>query len=193
VKRVFLIGDSIRIGYCEKVAELLQGRAEVLYPSDNCRFTHYVLASLGLWAMAVPKRESVDVVHWNCGQWDMAQFEEGRPLLSVDEYARALQRVHWMIRRCFPNAQIIFALTTPVLDDRPLKAPRTTADVVRYNNAAKTVMQELGVPIDDLFEAAQIIPREQYADAVHFTSEGYRVLAQAVVRSMEKYISDRED
>ena len=93
-----------------------------------------------------------------------------------------------MIRRYFPNAQIVFALTTPVRDGVPLKAPRTTADVIRYNETAKKVMAELNVPIDDLFAAAQTIDDELYADAVHFKSEGYDVLARAVVHALEKYI-----
>lgn len=188
MKRVFLIGDSIRLGYCGQVAELLKDKAEVLYPTDNCRFAYFILASLGLWAMAVPKRDSVDVVHWNCGQWDAAQFEEGKPLMSVEEYAEALKRVHAMIRKNFPNAQIIFALTTPLRDGVPLKAPRTTKDIIRYNEAAKKVMQELNVPVNDLFAVAQTIPEELYADAVHFKSEGYQVLARAVVRTLENYI-----
>lgn len=188
MKRVFLLGDSIRIGYCEAVADLLKGRAEVLYPNENCRFTYYVLAAIGLWAAAIPDRGSVDVVHWNCGQWDMAQFEEGQPLISVEEYADALKRIHAMIRRYFPNAQILFALTTPVRSGVPLKAPRTTADVIRYNEAAAKVMKELNVPVNDLFAAAQKIPDEWYADAVHFKSEGSQVLARAVVRALQEYI-----
>ena len=34
---VLLIGDSMREGYCKHVAESLRGRAEVKWPSDNCR------------------------------------------------------------------------------------------------------------------------------------------------------------
>lgn len=189
MKRVLLLGDSIRIGYCERVAAMLEGRAEVLWPNENCRFGLYMLASMINWAGAIESPETVDVVHWNCGQWDTAQFEKnGRPLATEEEYAKTLERVDALIRKYFPNAQIIFALTTPILPGVHMNAPRTTKDVVRYNEAAGRVMEKLNVPVNDLFEAAKAIPEDLYADAVHFKPEGYQVLAEAVVRAVEKYI-----
>lgn len=189
MKRVLLLGDSIRIGYCERVAALLEGRAEVMWPNENCRFGQYMLASMINWAGAIEKPETIDAVHWNCGQWDTAQFEKnGQPLLTVEEYAQTLKRVDALIRKYFPNAHVIFALTTPILPNIPMNAPRTTEDVMRYNSAAREVMRELNVPVNDLFSAAQTIPEEAYADAVHFKPEGYQVLAEAVVRAVEPYI-----
>jgi len=189
MKRVFLIGDSLRIGYCEHTAKMLEGRAEVLWPNENCRFSHFILAALCQWVWAIPNAGNIDVVHWNCGQWDMAQFEgNGNPLVPVEEYEQNLRRIHEQIQRRFPKAQQIFALTTPVREEVPLQAPRTTADVMRYNEAARRVMDELGVPVNDLFAVAQAIPPEQYADAVHLTVEGYRVLARAVADKLNEYI-----
>ncbi len=190
MKRVFLIGDSLRIGYCEHVAELLKGKAEVYWPNENCRFSHFILAALCQWVWAIPaEARNVDVVHWNCGQWDCAQFEKnGEPLVPVEEYADNLRRIHALIKRYFPHAKQVFALTTPVRDDVPLYAARKTADVIRYNEAAKRVMEELGVPVNDLFSVGKSIPEEQYADAVHLTADGYRVLAQTVADTLEKYI-----
>ena len=43
MKQVFLIGDSIREGYCEKVKEALRDRAEVIYPGENCRTSQYIV------------------------------------------------------------------------------------------------------------------------------------------------------
>ena len=189
MKRVLLLGDSIRLGYCEKVGELLKGRAEVCWPQENCRFALYAVASMNNWAYEVGQADTIDVVHWNCGQWDVAQFGAlGRPLMSVQEYGDALKRVDERIRQVFPNAKIIFALTTPILAGVSMTAPRTTEDVRRYNEAAKKVMDELNVPVNDLFSAAQTIPDEAYADAVHYKPEGYQVLAEAVVRTLENYI-----
>ncbi|MBQ2954947.1 MAG: SGNH/GDSL hydrolase family protein [Clostridia bacterium] len=188
MKRILLLGDSIRIGYCEKVASILDGKAEVCWPGENCRFAQYMIAAMGGWASAVGRPETIDVVHWNCGQWDTAQFErDGRPLVTEDEYEKALVRVDALIRRLFPNAQVIFALTTPVLPGVPMTAPRTTDDVVRYNRVAQRVMDRLNVPVNDLFSVAAEFSAGMYKDAVHFTPEGYQVLAEAVVRALEKY------
>ena len=38
MKKVVLLGDSIRMNYCKYVKSKLEGIAEVYYPDDNCRF-----------------------------------------------------------------------------------------------------------------------------------------------------------
>ena len=189
MKRVLLLGDSIRLGYCEKVGELLKGKAEVCWPQENCRFALYAVVSMDNWAREVGNPETVDVVHWNCGQWDVAQFGRlGRPLVSEAEYGDGLRRVHERIRQVFPNAKILFATTTPLKAGVYMSAPRTTEDVMRYNAVALDVMKELEVPVNDLFGTALAIPGELYADATHYTSEGYQILAEAVARALENYI-----
>jgi len=190
MKRVLLLGDSIRIGYCEKVAELLEGRAQVCWPQENCRFALYALVALNNWALEVGEPDKIDVVHWNSGHWDCARFggSEDQPLVTVEEYADALERVHARIRTLFPNAKIVFALTTTVQPGVAMSAPRTNEEITAYNQAAARVMEKLNVPVNDLFSVAQTIPPEDYADAAHFKPEGNQVLAEAVVRALEKYI-----
>ena len=46
MKKVLLIGDSIRQGYDRYVKMSLEGEAEVFYPEENCRFSVYVLRDL---------------------------------------------------------------------------------------------------------------------------------------------------
>ena len=43
MKRVLLLGDSIRMGYDSMVKELLSDKYEVLFPEDNGRFSSYTL------------------------------------------------------------------------------------------------------------------------------------------------------
>ncbi len=43
---VFLIGDSIRRGYCKTVVSELEGKAQVFFPDDNCRSSQYIVFSL---------------------------------------------------------------------------------------------------------------------------------------------------
>ena len=49
MKKVMLIGDSIRKGYDKYVKMALEDSAEVAYPKENCRFTPYVLRNLHTW------------------------------------------------------------------------------------------------------------------------------------------------
>ena len=76
MKKVFLIGDSIRMGYDKYVAEQLAGEAEVAYSADNAQFTEYTLRHLGDWKEQL-KLDSVDVVHWNVGLWDTLHLHAG--------------------------------------------------------------------------------------------------------------------
>ena len=43
MERIFLLGDSVRMGYDRAVRDHFAGRAEVYYPRDNCRFAAYLL------------------------------------------------------------------------------------------------------------------------------------------------------
>jgi hypothetical protein len=49
MKKVLLIGDSIRLGYQQFVQEGLRDRAEVVGPEDNGRFSKYTLWGINLW------------------------------------------------------------------------------------------------------------------------------------------------
>ena len=49
MKKVLLLGDSIRMGYCKYVKMAFDGSAEIVYPEDCCRFSAYTLRYLGTW------------------------------------------------------------------------------------------------------------------------------------------------
>lgn len=191
MKRVFLIGDSIRMGYCEAVAQLMEGRAQVQWPDDNCRFTQYVLACAYHWAEAAGDPNKIDVVHWNCGHWDIARFGNVPDNLTTqEEYARGLRRIYECLRTTFPNARQIFALTTPIRASMEHLHSHTTAEVTAYNQVAKQVMAELDVPIDDLFSVIKELPETVYLDRCHFQPEGSMALARRVVREVEKALTE---
>ena len=78
MKRVFLIGDSIRIGYDAYVRELLEGRAQVYWSGDNARFVQYTLRYISEWAVQDCDPERIDIAYWNNGLWDAAPDAAGR-------------------------------------------------------------------------------------------------------------------
>ena len=66
-KEYFLIGDSIRMGYCASAREALSDVAEVFYVADNCRNTQNVITNLNGWANMFDDPTRVDMVqfkHW---------------------------------------------------------------------------------------------------------------------------------
>ena len=182
MKKVILIGDSIRMGYCHFVKEQLVDQAEVFFPEENCRFSQNVLVGLSEWKKLAGDPRSVDLVHWNCGHWDMARWRgEKQPLNSPAYYGEMLRRIDGHLRVCFPNAKIVFALTTPMNPDGSQgENLRTTEDVQKYNTVARSVMNDLGVPINNLFAVMEKAPSSLFADHCHFVEDGYRLLAKQV-------------
>ena len=79
MKTVFLMGDSIRMGYDRYVRDALADEAAVYYPSENCRFAQYTLRNAHDWIEKECQPECVDVVHWNAGLWDVARLFGDEP------------------------------------------------------------------------------------------------------------------
>lgn len=191
MKKVLLLGDSIRKGYCGCVKEKLKDIAEVYFPEENCRYTQYTFVELAGWIKLVENPKEVSVIHWNNGHWDVAHWDRAeKSLNSIEQYAAMLVRIYERLRTYCPNAEIIFALTTPMHEQEDMGGnPRTTAEIVRYNDAAHIVMDKLGVPVNDLFAIAQEFPSSYYADYAHFTADGYAILADAVAKVIRKKLS----
>jgi lysophospholipase L1-like esterase len=83
-------------------------------------------------------------------------------------------------------AALVFATTTPVLDERHAQRgaafDRFQADVRLYNVGATAVMREAGVPVLDLHAVVEEGGVELLlaTDGTHYTPEGYARLAAAV-------------
>lgn len=183
--RVILIGDSIRMGYESVVRRELGGLAEVWAPEENGGNSRNVLAHLDEWALA----RSPDVVHINCGLHDLRR-EFGSPAHAVplDEYEANLREILGRLQR-ETRAILIWATTTPVNEawhHARKEFDRFEADVRAYNEAAARVTQALGIAADDLYGVVTGAGRDNLLlpDGVHFSTEGYEVLGQAVARAI---------
>ena len=62
MKNLLLIGDSIRMGYDKSVKATLEGKVNVFYPAENCKFAAYLLRNFHEYLKDV-KGDDVDVVH----------------------------------------------------------------------------------------------------------------------------------
>lgn len=190
MKKVYLIGDSIRFGapgspgYGVYVKEKLNGRAEVYAPNENSRFAQYTLRYLWDWTQEM-NTEEIDVVHWNNGLWDVLRLHGDEPLTPVDIYTDFLERVYKKIRLLFPNAKIIFALSTSVIEKwaNP-DFMRYNKEIEAYNEAAKELMEGLGVEVNDLYAASKELGEEYRSDWVHYNEKGSEILADAVIKAI---------
>lgn len=179
--QILLIGDSIRMGYCEQVRDELSEEAEVLFPSENCRCTAFVIESLASW-VAIGDPERIAAVHFNSGHWDAESFlGDGQPLTPHDVYARNIGRIFAYLKHRLPNAKLSFATTTPMnptMTDGVLR--RTTNDIIEYNRVGVIAAREAGAEIDDLFAVTTGWSSDSFVDYCHFTPESNALLGRVV-------------
>ena len=108
--KILLIGDSIRLGYDALVREAYDNQAQVLFPSDNCRFSTYVLRNLHEWAQSLGCTQDLECFHWNVGAWDTLTLFDDGPLVPLSAYVDNMERICKRIDMLFPKAKKIFAI-----------------------------------------------------------------------------------
>ena len=193
MKTVLLLGDSIRMGYDDKVRDLLRGRARVVYDAeDNGRFAAYTLWQAN---QLLRKYGPVDVVHWNNGYWDMnIESPMQEPIHPLPEYRHFLKRILALCRGA--GAQVIFATTLPVPGAGGARDGGTGASlhyqndwVLSYNAEALAVMREENAPVNDLYALCAAQPGlYKCEDGLHLTEEGYDACAHKIASVLEKYL-----
>ncbi len=191
--RIVLVGDSIRLGYAPGVAARLSGKAVIISPAENGGDSANVLTHLDEWVL----RQKPDVVHLNCGLHDLKRARKnGHHQIEIDRYADNLRRIVARIR-AGTDAALVFADTTPILDDRHARREadfdRTEADVRQYNAAAIAVMGELAVPVNDLHWVVEQggTDRMLGPDGIHYTADGSDRLAEAVADCVLRQVTVR--
>ncbi len=169
MKKIVLIGDSIRMGYDKYVKDALSGTAEVYYPEENCRFAEYILRYAHEWKSAGKWGDDIDLVHWNAGLWDALELFGDEPLTSLSYYAEAIARIDKRLRMLFPNAKIIFATSTAV--NEKMSSPNFTRRnevIEKYNAEAIEVLANTDTVINDLYSLTASFPDSYHSDWVHY-------------------------
>ncbi len=183
--RVLLIGDSISIGYTVPVRDLLKGKANVHRIPENGGPTPNGTAKLAKWIGT----NKWDVIHFNWGLHDLKSMDTGKAQVSLEDYEKNLRELVKQLKAT--SAKLIWCATTPV-PDAHLTPPRKDSDVQAYNAAAKKVMDELQVPINDLY--SYTLPKlvdVQLPANVHFKREGSEFLAKQVAKTIETALAKR--
>ena len=190
LKRILLLGDSIRMGYSPYLLKELSGIADVRYPEENCRNTQFTYIGLSWWRDIFDCPEKVDLVYWNNGHWDIAHWGgDCLSLNSVEQYSEMLERIHGRLASLFPNAKIIFATTTPANPNGIMGVnPRTNVEIMEYNAEARRVLEARNVVIHDLFEILKDKDEGFYSDYCHLTPEGFEYLGRVISEFVIKYL-----
>ncbi len=189
MKRVVLIGDSIRMGYEPYVQRELAGLADVWGPKENGGTSANVLAHLAEWAVD----RQPDLVHVNAGLHDLRTLDHDSPE-SVIPLARYREHVTQILRRLAAETEavIIWATTTPVNADHHHRAKdfdRSNEDVLAYNAAAIEIARGMDVAVNDLYAVVADGPDSPWLtdDGVHFTAEGSEALGKAVAKAISAH------
>jgi acyl-CoA thioesterase-1 len=186
--RVLLIGDSISVGYTLPVRRLLAGKANVHRIPANGGPTTNGLARLAEWLGT----NHWDVIHFNWGLHDLKLTATRKHLTPLPQYETNLVILTRRLKTT--GAALIWASTTPIPRGK-LSPPRDRGDEIRFNDAARRVMEQHGVVINDLhgFAVAQGARLQRRAN-VHFTPEGCDALAgqvaDAILAELKKRGSD---
>ncbi|MBR3415733.1 MAG: SGNH/GDSL hydrolase family protein [Clostridia bacterium] len=207
MKNVILIGDSIRLGYQARVAELLGDGVKVYAPEENCRYTKFALWGMFSWmegwGSPVP-----DVIHWNTGIWDLHRCTaDGEVFTPLSEYLETNRRLAIQMESYCDR--LIWATTIPGgrgLDEkkrtnylvgesgRPAVclcdyADAWNADVERYNAANSKMLRGRGIVINDLYSVIAGRTDEYISDdGIHPTEAGYEALARQVAAKIRELL-----
>lgn len=180
MKKIILLGDSIRLSYQSRVCELLGSDFAVWGPDDNCRFASYTLRMLYDYREQL---KGADLIHFNCGLWDMCDLFGDGPFTSPEVYVEQMVRIAKILKTYAPV--VVFAATTP---PSPRMWGHDIQRVRAYNAAAMAALEPLGILFDDLFTpVAEDIDRMISEDFLHASPYGVEVLANRVADCVKKH------
>lgn len=194
MKNILLIGDSIRRGYDKAVKKSLEGKANVYFPEENCRFAAYVLRYLHEYGGLVPDGK-VDIIHWNAGLWDSLRLFGEDPHTPKEVYAYYIDRICQRIKKLYPDAAVIFATSTKVLTEQMRKdALRYNEDTEAYNRLAVDIVKSYGFEVNDLYAVSAALDESAHSDATHYyTPTGTEAFANQVLAHLVPHLGLEEE
>ena len=191
MKKILLLGDSIRLGYERYVTEMLDGVATVYTPGDvNCGMSQFMLRWVHEWKRRGNFPDDMDVVHWNAGLWDVLRICGDDTLSPPDFYGDTLKRISQRLSLLFPNAKQVFALSTWVQEDLYRgEYQRFNKDIQLFNDIAVETLSPLDVEFDDLYTATVKAPQGCWSDMTHFnTVDGIKLVGGQVIDCLCSHI-----
>jgi hypothetical protein len=171
--RILLVGDSICNGYNGIVRKRLAEFANVdlLATSKNIS-DPALLREMGYMLTEY----QYAVVHFNHGLHGFG--------IPQDKYEQYLREYVAKVKAMAGDAKLVWASITPLRGDSP-----NNAVIAARNEIAARVMQENGIPIDDLYTVVagqEELRSDNKGDAYHYNGKGYGVLAEAVAQYLAK-------
>ena len=189
---VLLIGDSIMGGYFRAAKTELAGEANVSRHPGNAGDTRNGLKKIDSWLGDT----KWDVIHFNWGLHDLCHRhpesrvygnrdkERGTLAVSPEDYGKNLENLVKRLEKT--GAKLIWATTTTVPEG---EAGRFVGDDDKYNAVAAKVMEEHGIPTNDLNALTDSFGPGMFSKPkdVHFSGKGNTMLAKQVAEAVRKH------
>lgn len=173
--RVLLIGDSISVNYAGLVRDLLKGKYYVDALGTSRSVNDPILADQALMML---KEHQYAVIHFNNGLHGNHLDAEG--------YLSGLTAFTKILQDNARGAKLIWASSTGVTtlqEGQRVYSPRNQK-VIERNAVAAKLMGELGIPVNDLYQAIDGKFSLWSNDGVHLNKDGYQVLANAIAAAI---------
>jgi alpha-L-fucosidase len=204
---ILLYGDSISIGYTPEVRRQLAGEANVYRIHKNGAYSSSVIPKLEDMRTAMrdplldePWTFDWDIIHLNVGLHDLTYRDadygrdkvDGKVWIPLDEYKANLEAIIAYLREFAPEAQLVYALTTPVPEGEP---GRKAGDAARYNAAALEVLSEHpDIIVNDLWSLTKPNQTEWWTKPgnVHFNEIGQAAQGRHVAEVLRAALPTEE-
>ena len=175
--RVVVIGDSISCGYRNKINEIANGRYFVDGIGTSKGVDNPSFPALIDYFMAQTKNVKVISINNGLHGWH----------LNEDEYEVHFTKLVDYISNKFEGVKLIMVTTTPTFhyeyaEDYPDNLDRIT----ERNKRALKIAEKYNMTVCDLFAVVIDKPEAYLPGGVHFTPDGYKILAE----ECHKVISD---
>jgi len=175
LKRVLYIGDSISCGIRHIATSLTENK--ILFDgfgTSKSLDNPYFKDSLALFSAQLPK---IDSVIFNNGL-------HGWHLDDEKEYPFYYEEMIKFLLEKYKGAPLFVVLTSFIADEERLKRVK-----IRNENALK-IAKKYNLPVIDVYSVTEKNKNLLSADGVHFTSEGYQIIAEAVVEKITEMLPE---
>lgn len=170
--RVLLVGDSITLGYQEKVRQKLKGVCYVDFIATSyAADTKFYNELIGKFAAD----SDYGLIHFNHGLHGQH--------VSKRTYKSKIKK---LCAKLGENAKIVLATSTIVYEEGNVRLDRVwTKKLKERNDAVREIAADCGYPVDDLYSVSISVPTDSRSiDGVHYTDAGYEIFASAVAENI---------
>ncbi|MDP4644433.1 MAG: SGNH/GDSL hydrolase family protein, partial [Opitutales bacterium] len=202
---VLIYGDSISIGYTQRVRQGIGAEANVYRLYKNGSYSDVFIPAMKTMhdvmrdeKLDKPWTFQWDVIHFNVGMHDLTMIKpdgkssEAASRTSIEQYKKNLKDILAYLQELAPDAKLIFATTTPV-PEGAFKPTRIAGDSKKYNDAALEVLADYPeVIINDLFALTKPNHSKWWSEPgnVHYSKAGSNAqgdqVAEIILKALGK-------